>query len=368
MNNCTSNFDFSTKFNYPGIMDPETPPEEILTTYSSAADASASEPLKPAQLWRQHAGALWENGRHKDNCYAFIHEIDEFMRLRKIATYDDMLIDKLVDHFREIGNRNSTINRKLSALYRLLRKAERSGQISRLPSYVRLRERNSRVRFLTADEELLMFGSVSNRNPHHELLCRFLVDTGARIGEALALKWGDIHNNVATFWITKSGKSRSVPLTERAAEAIGLARAFGGSGPFSTISYPNFKYNWNQARKENRFADDPHMVPHILRHTCASRLVQAGIDLRRVQTFLGHQTIQMTLRYAHLATNDLDQCANALNAMNSASANKRKKTASAAHPRPVKKDSPKARPRKSAAKAVKTVKPQPSERTRRPDA
>ncbi|MBO6631600.1 MAG: tyrosine-type recombinase/integrase, partial [Psychroserpens sp.] len=43
----------------------------------------------------------------------------------------------------------------------------------------------------------------------------------------------------------------------------------------------------------------------MLRHTCASRLVQAGIDLRRVQTFLGHQTIQMTLRYAHLATDDL---------------------------------------------------------------
>jgi len=228
------------------------------------------------------------------------------MRLRKIATYGDTLIDTLIDHFRGIGNRNSTINRKLSALYRLLRKAERSGQIKRLPSYIRLRERNSRVRFLTAEEEGVMFGAVGAHNSHHEFLCQFLVDTGARIGEALALKWGDIHNNTATFWITKSGKSRSVPLTDRAAQAIELSRNFAGNGPFSAISYPNFKYNWNRARKENRFTDDPHMVPHILRHTCASRLVQAGIDLRRVQTFLGHQTIQMTLRYAHLSTNDLD--------------------------------------------------------------
>ncbi|WP_412049463.1 tyrosine-type recombinase/integrase [Hoeflea sp. Naph1] len=233
-------------------------------------------------LWLQHAGVLWENGRHKDSCYAFISEIHDFVVLHKIATYDDILIDKLVDYFRSRGNRNSTINRKLSALYRLLRKANRSGQIPRLPTYVRLRERNSRVRFLTAEEEGVMFQTIAQHNPHHELLCRFLIDTGARIGEALALKWNDIQGNVATFWITKSGKSRSVPLTIRAAQALNSARNFGGPGPFSTISYPNFKYNWNRARKLNHFDSDPHMVPHILRHTCASRLVQAGIDLRRV--------------------------------------------------------------------------------------
>ncbi|MCY0095810.1 tyrosine-type recombinase/integrase [Hoeflea ulvae] len=330
----TIGFDFSTELNYDGSMSPEPPDLESGTTYSSAPHAGASDPLRPSELWQQHAGALWENGRHKDNCYAFIHEIDEFMWLRKIATYDDMLIDRLVDYFRGIGNRNSTINRKLSALYRLLRKAERSGQITRLPTYLRLRERNSRVRFLTAEEEAKMFGSIGARSAHHELLCRFLVDTGARIGEALALKWGDIHNNTATFWITKSGKSRSVPLTNRAAQALESARAFGGSGPFNLISYPNFKYNWNQARKHNNFKEDPHMVPHILRHTCASRLVQAGIDLRRVQTFLGHQTIQMTLRYAHLATNDLDQCATALNAANIVAASKLEASARPAPPPP----------------------------------
>lgn len=317
----------TTHHYYSGNIAPEKFKLEAGTTYSSTASAGASNPPLPADLWRQHAGALWENGRHKDNCSAFVHEIHEFMLLHRITTYDDMLIDRLVDHFRSLGNRNSTINRKLSAFYRLLRKAERSGQIVRLPSYVRLRERNSRVRFLTAGEEEAMFGAIGQRNTHQELLCRFLVDSGARIGEALALKWGDIHGNVATFWITKSGKSRSVPLTVRAAKSLTEARRFGGNGPFSAISYPNFKYNWNQARKKNRFADDPHMVPHILRHTCASRLVQAGIDLRRVQTFLGHQTIQMTLRYAHLATNDLDQCALALDAVNQTAAAARRAAA-----------------------------------------
>ncbi|MDF1607720.1 tyrosine-type recombinase/integrase [Hoeflea sp. YIM 152468] len=352
MANETNKFEINTEFNYSRRMAPKTPNADPNTTYSSAASAK-SEP-RLTELWRQHAGALWENGRHKDSCYAFIHEIDAFMRLQKIATYDDILIDRLVNHFREIDNRNSTINRKLSALYRLLRKAERSGQIARLPTYLRLRERNSRVRFLTAEEEAAMFGAIGARNVHHELLCRFLVDTGARIGEALALKWGDIHNNTATFWVTKSGKSRSVPLTDRAAQALDAARAFGGSGPFAAISYPNFKYNWNQARKDNRFAGDPHMVPHILRHTCASRLVQAGIDLRRVQTFLGHQTIQMTLRYAHLATNDLDQCAIALNAVNSAHTLPPKPRPSQPLPRSGRSGAAKERPGKPSATTIRS--------------
>ena len=56
-------------------------------------------------------------------------------------------------------------------------------------------------------------------------------------------------------------------------------------------------------------------LPHVLRHTCASRLVQGGIDIRRVQTWLGHQTLQMTMRYAHLASQDLDSCVPVLEIM-----------------------------------------------------
>jgi site-specific recombinase XerD len=57
-----------------------------------------------------------------------------------------------------------------------------------------------------------------------------------------------------------------------------------------------------------RLGDEEDVVPHILRHTCASRLVRGGIDLRRVQMWLGHQTLEMTMRYAHLASHDLDMC------------------------------------------------------------
>lgn len=261
-------------------------------------------------LASRFADTIWEPGRHKDSCLAFLGEIHEIMILNNIRIIDDQLIDSLIIEFRHRKNRNSTINRKLSALYKILRKSERAGLIKRLPSYVRLQEKNGRIRFFTIEEEADFFSSLRERSEEHYRLCLFLVDTGARIGEALALKWSDVTPDKATFWITKSGRSRTIPMTERASDAVYAQKTVGG--PFADIAYPRFLYDWNVAKKETGLDRDKQIVPHILRHTCASRLVQAGIDLRRVQAFLGHQTIQMTLRYAHLATDDLDQCVAAL--------------------------------------------------------
>ena len=265
-----------------------------------------------------HGSILWENGKHKANVHAFLMEIHEIMVAHRLHGYDDALLDILVKHYRAKNNSNATINRKLSALYKLLRKAERMGQIPRLPTYLRLKERNGRVRFLSHEEEFALFAEIGRAEPDFERLCVFLVDTGARVGEALALKWPDVQEGNATFWITKSGRSRTVPLTRRAMQSVTGPSRREHSGPFSMIEYQNLRYHWNRARKATGLADDPQVVPHILRHTCASRLVQAGIDLRRVQSFLGHQTIQMTLRYAHLATDDLAQCAAALDQRNQA--------------------------------------------------
>jgi site-specific recombinase XerD len=51
--------------------------------------------------------------------------------------------------------------------------------------------------------------------------------------------------------------------------------------------------------------EDNQFVPHALRHTCASRLVQRGVPLKVVQEWLGHKTILTTMRYAHLAQSNL---------------------------------------------------------------
>ena len=274
-----------------------------------------SEFLPVSVLSNRLHHVLWEEGLHKNNSLSFIDEIDVFMRRQAFKTYDDGLVDSLIIHYRGLKNSNATINRKLAAFYKLLRKAEKLGLVTKLPSYVRLPEKNARIRFLTAHEEEHLLSAMTRRNPRFAGLCVFLIDTGARIGEALGLRHGDVVNERATFWVTKSGRSRTVPLTERALRVLVENRA-RPVGPFADIKYQKFLYHWHAVRKEMGLGKDKEFVPHMLRHTCASRLVQAGIDLRRVQAFLGHQTIQMTLRYAHLATGDLDQCVAALDRFN----------------------------------------------------
>jgi integrase len=69
---------------------------------------------------------------------------------------------------------------------------------------------------------------------------------------------------------------------------------------------------WDSARETMGLLDDPEFVPHACRHTCASRLVQAGVDLYTVKEILGHSTIKVTERYAHLSPTMLQTAAQAL--------------------------------------------------------
>lgn len=273
---------------------------------------SKSEPtVRVTELLERYGDLLWPEGRHKYNVKLFLGEIDELLSGARFSTFDQRLLDRLVSALRKRGNSNATINRKLAALRKLLQKAHKMGEIGPLPEIEKLKESAGRIRFLDMDEEERLFASIRARDETAYQLSVFLVDTGCRLGEALGLIWNDLDGKRATFWVTKSGRSRSVPLTRRAAEASrNLVSKDGrlGKGPFSSLTQPQFRAIWNEAKAEIGLGTDDQVVPHILRHTCASRLVQGGIDLRRVQMWLGHQTLQMTMRYSHLATSDLDRC------------------------------------------------------------
>ena len=262
-------------------------------------------------LYEKYGHLLWEDNKHGQNAGAFLHEIEDITRRNGVDFRQNAAVDTIITDLRRKGNSNATINRKLAAYFKLLRKAERDGLIMKLPAYVRLPEKKGRVRYLSLQEEARIFASMKARSEQCFHLCEFLVDTGARVGEALSLKHADVADGAATFWITKSGRSRTVPLTKRAQASVERYAA-NPVGPFSNIQYQKLRYHWHEVKRSCSLEADKELVLHTLRHTCATRLVKAGIDLRRVQMFLGHQTIQMTLRYAHLATKDLDQCALAL--------------------------------------------------------
>ncbi|MDT4775545.1 Tyrosine recombinase XerC [compost metagenome] len=279
---------------------------EVNYQFSSQGPIGAVTKTSLRALFQRYADILWEEGSHKYNVTAFIGELDEILLGNSFFDFTQDMLDSLIAALRKRGNSNATINRKMAALSKLLRKAFKMGDIHSLPEFRRQKERAGRIRFLEYDEEDRLFAAIQARSELYYRFCIFLVDTGARLGEGINLRWNDINEGRATFWITKSGRSRSVPLTERAHAAVGHQK--GKLGPFCDVDQQQFRAVWNAAKRDAGLMTDVDVVPHVLRHTCASRLVRGGIDIRRVQMWLGHQTLQMTMRYAHLASHDLDVC------------------------------------------------------------
>ena len=269
------------------------------------------EQFSLAELAGKYINILWDDGSHKYNVKSFLGEIDEILKGVRFSGFDQEMLDSVIGTLRERGNSNATINRKMAALSKLLRKAHKMGDIYSLPEFVRQKERAGRIRFLEYEEEKRLFAAVKARCEDSYRLSIFLVDTGCRLGEAIGLTWNDIQEHRVTFWLTKSNRSRTVPLTKRARKSTDIAHE-RLKGPFSMLNQVRFRQIWNDAKIEVGLGTDDQVVPHILRHTCASRLVRGGIDIRRVQMWLGHQTLQMTMRYAHLATHDLDSCVKVL--------------------------------------------------------
>ncbi|MBI4715997.1 MAG: tyrosine-type recombinase/integrase [Nitrospirae bacterium] len=134
----------------------------------------------------------------------------------------------------------------------------------------------------------------------------FALNTGMRKGEILSLLWRDVDfsRSVLVVMKSKNRERRTLPLNSRVFELL-MERQHGGATVsdfvFSTshgtrITDRNlsraFYVAMEKAELENfRF--------HDLRHTFATRLVQAGVDLYKVQRLLGHKTPAMTQRYAH---------------------------------------------------------------------
>jgi integrase len=88
-------------------------------------------------------------------------------------------------------------------------------------------------------------------------------------------------------------------MTKRVASILKRRLAGNVDNPFNLTVFQSDKA-WAWAREQMGMKDDTEFIIHALRHTCASRLVNAGIDLYVVKEWLGHSSIQVTERYAHL--------------------------------------------------------------------
>ena len=229
-----------------------------------------------------------------------------------IDQLDTEAIDAYSAHLKAKGNSRATINRKLSVISKILTRAFEKGRIDRKPYIERQPESQGRIRFITPDEEREILGLCMKNKDYrfYHVLCT-LIDTGMRCGELRKLTIYDIQPEQGTHGVvylneTKNGTSRTIPLTERAYEALTyLAKT---SKDNEKIVYESQKWiedHWRRIRAATGKQNDPNFVPHILRHTCCTRLMQKGAPLKKVQIFMGHKDIHTTMRYTHLCPNDI---------------------------------------------------------------
>lgn len=219
-------------------------------------------------------------------------------------------------HFAETGNSGATINRKLSTLSVMMTLAENEGFINATPKMPRRRESEHRIRYMTPEEEqaALAFCVSRGLNTMADFI-QVAIDTGFRKGELLSLKFSDCTGTAAILHAgaTKSGRARAVPLTQRVRAII--ARRLGsnvGDRLFSDLSISKVRKQWESLVDFLGLTNDPQFVVHMLRHTCASRLAQAGKNASFIMAWMGHSSIMVTQRYMHLAPRTLEEGLEAL--------------------------------------------------------
>ena len=225
-----------------------------------------------------------------------------------VSSITKMDLDEVVVAFQSAGASNATINRKLAGISKLLTEAEALGMIAKKPPIPLRKEGQGRLRFLTVEEEdrMLSLCLRMGMTDLHDFLT-YAIDTGCRLSEILNVRWQDISPDYerVTVWMTKNDQPRTIPLAHR---TRGILRARAGRrdgpGPFCHLRKDGqLRTHFDRVRNHLGWDD---VVIHTMRHTCASRFVQAGVDLLRVQKWMGHKRIETTLRYAHLMPSDLD--------------------------------------------------------------
>ena len=231
-------------------------------------------------------------------------------------------VTAVVDTMIEKGNSNATINRKINALGVMLGVAEDRGWRSKMKAKLPYRkEYEGRLRYFSDTEvdSLLQFHA---HRPEFAALCGLGVETGMRISELLRLTKRDVNvsTNIIELQATKGNKRRSVPMTSEARYLATWLIDYNKlthdhqklfATPFGSSKVSYYIKAWKHSIS---LPEDDEACFHTLRHTCCTRLVQAGVSLPVVQNWMGHKNIETTMRYAHLAPNDLQAAVKLLEA------------------------------------------------------
>ena len=193
----------------------------------------------------------------------------------------------------QAGLMPSSINRDLcalSAMFSLLIDAEVYHNENPVRGIRKLKVQNTEMAFLSDDEIDRLLKRLEGDARRIAILC---LSTGARWKEASTLRGEHIVGNRVTFFNTKNGKSRSVPVADSVVPLIKTRR----TGLLYQVDYLSFREILQEVKPDLPKGQ----ATHVMRHTFATHFMMNGGNIVTLQRILGHATIQQTMTYAHFS-------------------------------------------------------------------
>jgi integrase len=241
-----------------------------------------------------------------------LQNLISFFKNRCLSDITPDLIEKYKAKRREKVS-PSTVNRELACLKTVYSKAiewekTESNPVKKVKFY---KEDNVKERILEPGEMKKLLDAAA---PHLKAVLIIALNTGMRRNEMLGLKWKNINFARGYIFIedSKSGRSRKVPMNSIVSDmlkSMDKTKKFVFSNPHTKRPLKNISTSFKSACEKSGIKD---LRLHDLRHTAATRMIEAGIDLVTVSKILGHSSIQMTMRYAHPTPENMQRAVESL--------------------------------------------------------
>jgi integrase len=289
-----------------------------------------------AERWAQRrAVELWESTQlginHRTWREAMLAYLDERQHLRSLNDTKDRLrwLDARLGNtaLRQITAQTAedliaelqrdrapaTVNRYMAAFGAVLNVARRRGWIASVPATRKLKEHNQRMRWITPEEAAALLRELP---PHLNVMAAFTLATGLRASNVQYLQWSQVSLERRVAWIMpddfKTERAHSVPLNDAAITVLNNQRGIHAHWVFPYDGKPVNKVStraWHNACDRAGLKD---LHWHDLRHTWASWHVMRGTPLQVLKELGGWASLDMVLRYAHLARSHIAHYADAL--------------------------------------------------------
>jgi integrase len=304
-------------------------PATPTTSEPAPAAVAVAEPVRPTAPTLAAFAPVYLASARLDNALSSVMAKEDILARYLVPRLGDLRLDQIdyaVIEDLKVGlaaTRNArlkrevqtlhpkTINNVLTVLGHVLSVGRKRGLLATVPEICRVKAPLPDWDFLTFEEAERLIAHAAGA---WRTMIVVALHTGLRRGELLGLRWEDVdlgrgrlrvvENYVrGRFKAPKSGKPREVPLNTTVRDALRAHRHARGERVFCDSQGRPFTQGVMASQLERvcRLAGLRVIGWHVLRHSFASHLVMRGVAIRAVQDLLGHASIVITQRYAHLA-------------------------------------------------------------------